>query len=307
MLRRASLLLLALAACLPAPPSSPPRARKPEPDQVVFGGERPVKLFVPTTYDHGSPATLVLLLHGLSATGWLQAAYFGLDVFAEEEGALLLAPDGTPMPRNAGFATEGAQFWNGTDACCDFAKTGVDDVAYLTGLVREVVAEYNVDEDRVFVVGHSNGGFMGYRLACEHPELFAGIVSVAGATFDDPAKCAPARPIHVAQIHGTLDDVVFYEGEEFDGYTYPSATKTAAMWGTYNGCTGHLGVAGPAFEIETTTDGPETSVRAVSGCPAAGSAELWTMEGAGHIPTFGADFRRQLAGWFARHPRSPVP
>lgn len=299
-------MLALVAGCAAATAPGPTREPKPPPDQTVFGGARPVELLVPSTYDHAQPTTLVLVLHGLGAEGWLQAAFFGLDRLAEEEGALVLAPTGTPMPNDQWLANEGAPFWNATDVCCDFAQTGVDDAGYLAGLVRDVIAEYNVDEGRVFVVGHSNGGFMAYRLACEHAELFAGVVSVAGATFDDPTRCAPSRPVSVLQIHGTEDDIIYFEGEEIGGYVYPSATKTVESWGGYDGCTGPLGPAGAAFEIELTNDGPETTARRFTGCPERVDAELWAMTGEGHVPAFGFEFRRELAGWFASHARVPA-
>ena len=64
----------------------------------------------------------------------------------------------------------------------------------------------NVDPYRIYVAGHSNGGFMSYRLACTHADRIAAIVSLAGATFDTPADCSPTEPVAVLQIHGTADD-----------------------------------------------------------------------------------------------------
>ena len=64
-------------------------------------------------------------------------------------------------------------------------------VAYLRAIIRDVMARYPVDRRRVFVVGHSNGGFMAYRMACEASDLVTGVVSLAGATWKDPARCRP--------------------------------------------------------------------------------------------------------------------
>lgn len=297
-MKRALVALALLAACSPPPVEETPDAGtplKPAPDTTVFGGDRPTTLLVPSTYDHATPTPLVLMLHGLGGAGWFQLAYFGMDRIAEDYGVLVLSPDGNAGPNGS--------FWNGTDACCDWERTGVDDVAYLTGLIRDAVAEYNVDERRIYVVGHSNGGFMTYRLACDHPELFAGVVSLAGAMWNDPARCPGGTALSVVQIHGTADDIVFYEGETVAGVTYPSAQRTIQMWGQKDGCTGALGDEEPGIDIDGATNGAETGVRRTAGCPDGVDVELWTVHGGLHVPGLNANFRNVLWQWLAAHPK----
>jgi membrane protein implicated in regulation of membrane protease activity len=57
----------------------------------------------------------------------------------------------------------------------------VDDSTYLHRLLDAVKSAYRVDPTRVYFVGHSNGGFMAYRMACEHATEITAIVSLAGA------------------------------------------------------------------------------------------------------------------------------
>ena len=106
-----------------------------------------------------------------------------LTAAASSAGFLMIAPAGTAD-------SSGSHFWNATDACCNFENSQVDDVAYLDGLITEISAAYNVDPKRIYVVGHSNGGFMAYRMACAKADRIAAVVSVAGATFATPASCA---------------------------------------------------------------------------------------------------------------------
>jgi pimeloyl-ACP methyl ester carboxylesterase len=75
----------------------------------------------------------------------------------------------------------GHRFWSATDACCNLDGLAVDDVAYLRAVIRDVSARHAVDPRRVFIVGHSNGGFMAHRMACEASDLVAAVVSLAGA------------------------------------------------------------------------------------------------------------------------------
>ena len=119
---------------------------------------------------------------------------------AEARGFLYCYPDGT-------IDRWGNRFWNATDACCDFGNTGVDDAGYLRALIEEIARRFAVDRKRIYLVGHSNGGFMAYRMACQSADLIAGIASLAGTTFLDPSRCAPSEPVNILHIHGTADDI----------------------------------------------------------------------------------------------------
>ena len=59
-------------------------------------------------------------------------------------------------------------------------------------ILADVKAKYNVDPKRVFVIGHSNGGFMSHRLACDRASDVAAIVSLAGATWLEWDRLRPA-------------------------------------------------------------------------------------------------------------------
>ena len=83
--------------------------------------------------------------------------------------------------------------------------------------MAKVQARYPVDSRRVFVLGHSNGGYMSHRMACDHADLIAGIVSLAGAAYDDPPagelplpRCRPSEPVAVLEVHGMADGTVRY-------------------------------------------------------------------------------------------------
>src|SRR5262249_57996546 len=88
-------------------------------------------------------------------------SYLKLTPLSDARGFLYAYPDGT-------VDALGLRFWNATDACCDTGNTMVDDSGYLSGLIVQIEARYTVDPKRVFVVGHSNGGVIGDRLACGH-------------------------------------------------------------------------------------------------------------------------------------------
>ncbi|MHB8872226.1 MAG: CE1 family esterase [Myxococcaceae bacterium] len=262
---------------------------------LVFGGARPVTLQVPKDDDPSCPLPLVVLLHGYGANGELQEAYFGLDRLVDGRRVLLAAPDGTQD-------SAGRQFWNATDACCNFDSSQVDDVAYLRGLIAEIGAAHAIDRRRVYVIGHSNGGFMAYRLACEHPEDFAAIVSLAGATFADSARCAPASPVSVLQIHGEADAVVLYDGGSGvvgrGGPAYPGAVRTTGIWAKYQGCSPETA---PGESIDL--GGDPAVVSRHTGCPPGVGVELWTLPGGSHTPSLSGSFTTNVWRWLEQHPK----
>ena len=99
--------------------------------------------------------------------------------------------------------------WNAGGCCGATTAAGIDDTTFLTALVEQLRARPDVDPERVFVVGESNGGMMAYRLLCASAGLLAGAASVEGTSV---AGCQPSEPIDLLHIHGTADQVVPYGG-----------------------------------------------------------------------------------------------
>ena len=257
--------------------------------------DRPFDVFVPASYDEANPMPLLVLLHGYTASGDIQEAYFQFEPLAEERGFLYVHPDGTTNP-------VGAQFWNATEACCGFAST-VDDSAYLEALIEKVQDDYNVDPRRIYFVGHSNGGFMSYRMACDLSDTVAAVASLAGATFIDPADCGADEPVSVVQIHGTADATIAYEGDSILGRAYPAATATAATWAELNGCTTDTEVTSNAFDLVVDLDGAETSRTTYTDCPDGIGVELWTITDGNHVPARTPDLATSIIDFLFAHPK----
>jgi polyhydroxybutyrate depolymerase len=256
---------------------------------VTFGGDRPTDLKIPPDFDAGRDYPLVVALHGYSANGFVQAAYFGLTNLVADNEILLLAPDGT-------LDSSGKLFWNADPACCDFDGKNPDDVGYIGRLIEDVSAAYPVDKQRVYLVGHSNGGFMAYRMACERADLIAGIAGLAGAAASVPSSCTPSRSVNVLHIHGTADTTVPYA----PGGLGVGAEQSVAQWAAHDGC-GVTLTAGAQLDIETIP-GSETQTLTAA-CPATVAVELWKVEGAGHVPSWGPAFTPTLWKWLEDHPR----
>ena len=280
----ALLLLPCLAACGSTPHAPATPSGSPGPTVTVNLGDRPFKLHVPKRYDRATRMPLVVLLHGYSSSADTAEGYLHLTAESERRGFLYAMPDGTKDPR-------GNRFWNATEACCDFSGTGVDDSGYLHRLLDAVKASYSVDAGRVYFIGHSNGGFMAYRMACEHAVEVTAIVSLAGAAPDDPARCTPGRPVSVLQIHGTADRTIYFEGGTNNGQPYPSAAGSLALWRRLDGCADRPTTSAAPMDLESGLAGPETTVTTyLTGCRADTRVELWSIADGGHVPSLTTTF-----------------
>ncbi|MBC03389.1 MAG: hypothetical protein CMJ34_08830 [Phycisphaerae bacterium] len=269
-------------------------------DTVQIASERGnVPLHLPSSIEPGEPLPLVVSLHGYTGNNNEHENYFNLRSRIDEERFMLCVPNGL---RNS----DGDRYWNATDFCCDFEGQAPDDSGYLRGLIEQVIEERDVDLDSIHVVGHSNGGFMSYRMACDHSDLIASIASLAGATFDNPSNCTPDQPVHVLQIHGTADDVIRYDGSCIIPFffCYPGAEESISIWSQYNQCDGGFEDGG-SLDLDGSISGAETTRTLMTeGCPDQGSVELWAINGGSHGPSFNGNFRRELVDWLLEHRRS---
>ena len=280
-------------------PSSGPPVETPPPTPAAVAlvtAARPFTVHAPPGHDPATPAPLLILLHGFGVTGELEERYLRLTEATDAHGMLFVAPDGTASPR-------GARFWNATDACCG-AASGVDDVGYLRAVIAEVKTRYAVDPRRVFLVGHSNGGFMSYRMACDDAGEIAAIVSIAGATFADAARCRPSAPVAVLEVHGTSDHTIAYRGGRVTTRSpdYPSAARTVSTWARYDGCRLDAPVEERARRRIVSRLAPPT-VRSYGRCRDDAAVELWTQPHAPHIPEFAPAFRDEVVAFLLAHPK----
>jgi len=258
--------------------------------------DRPYELRVPSSYDVNTPTPLIVVLHGFTGDGAGILSYFRLAGAAERHGFLVAYPDGS-------LDSMGRRHWNGTDACCAFTFVQTDDVAYLSALIDDVEANYNVDPRQIFVIGYSNGGYMSHRMACDRSNRVAAIVSLAGASWNDPNQCQTQDPVSVLQVHGDLDGTVLFDGGFSGGVPYPSAIDTVSDWADRNGCTGTLVDSGMNINLDQTIAGDESRVQRFTNCPASGEVELWTILGGDHGPDFDDSWPDFFWAFLSSHPK----
>ena len=256
---------------------------------------RPAMLYVPPSRPAGLPTALVVVLHGYTGQAAGAVDFFGLRTLADQRGFVILAPQGTTD-------TEGNTFWNASAACCNFHGSNVDDSGYLSRLVAKAVATQGLDPARVYMVGHSNGGFMTHTFACEHADQVAAVASLAGALDTEP-HCTPSVPVSVLQVHGTADDTISYAGGEIAGRPYTSAAKTVALWREVDHCSGDAR-PGDRLDADAAVAGEDLRQTTWTGCRTGAEVSLWTITGGTHVPTLTPAFTVALFDWLEAHQRT---
>jgi len=201
--------------------------------------DRSYEFYVPNSYDSETETPLVVMLHGKTQTGSAMAQSTTMRRVADEHGFLLLYPDGIQNQWN--YVLDVPFYYSESET------QRLDDLAFLQAIIDELDADYNIDRNRMYVAGLSNGGFMTHRLACTGSDTFAAFASVAATAFTGlETLCEGANPIPFMLIHGTQDTIVPWNGHvmgEADGfpiYSNAPAIGTAGFWNDFNQCEGEI-------------------------------------------------------------------
>ena len=219
-------------------------------------------------------APLLLVLHGSLMNGPQMRSMLGprLERLARAQGAIVVYPSGVEGHFNEGrlMATTSARTLN------------IDDVGFIRAIVDALASEHQIDRQRVYAFGYSNGGAMVLRLAAEAPELVAGVIASCAQvpTPDNMDWKTQDGRTAVVLLAGTEDAIVPYDGGRVTIFglgnrgTVLSAPASARWFAQRNGLDGE-----PA--TDTIRRIGDTPVRQQDwGAPA--RVRLVTMQGSGH-------------------------
>ena len=191
---------------------------------------------------------LVVALHG-----------YGGDVgqFREESGLWALIEQGFAVLFVQGLLDDReVTHWN-----ANLNLTQRDDVSGLVGVIRQVQQRFGYDRARTYLVGYSNGGFMGYTLACETEGVLAGVVAVnATMSGRDWRNCANRGGVPVMQWTGLNDTVVPPDGsmDDADGWGgAPAVRSVVQSWADAAGAVTQTQVAHSPTILETRYETPD--------------------------------------------------
>ena len=207
--------------------------------------EMPYCTYVSSRVSSDEPAPLIIALHGMGAPPDIMCNSATIDL-AEEGGYILAAPMGYnttgwygfpfgrgpsrgaargngpgrgTAPANGpgsgavpgGRAGGGRGMFGGGDAPENLAELSEQDVLNVLEIMQD---EYKIDEDRIYVTGHSMGGAGTLFMAAEHSDIWAAAAPVAPAAFassedrDAIVKKIAAGDLPIMVVHGDADAVV---------------------------------------------------------------------------------------------------
>ncbi|GAB3039167.1 CE1 family esterase [Bowmanella dokdonensis] len=221
-------------------------------------------------------APILIGLHGAPGSPNELNAYLHVTDMAASEGYLVALPFGAG---NWGWSSQ-------------IENDGIlsKDSQFMQALVDDLVEKHQGDRSRVFVLGYSAGGFMAYQLACEIPEQFAGLISIAGQIRGTIENCQPATGVAIHHIHGLSDLDVPFEGRA-DGIA--SVQETMTHFAQINRCANNTE---DWQEAGLTTDNKAANTAAYQGC--LNQLKLTTIERTGHRPAFEMTVLHNLIGAF---------
>lgn len=160
-----------------------------------------------------SPSALpvVIFLHGSGQSGAEELERTGWTALAEREGFLAIAPNGLPAePDEPADFWRNPRLWNSGQHPSDRPRSQIDDLAFFDALLDDIARRWPVDQSRIYVTGHSNGGAMAFRLAAERADRIAAIAPVSGLCWLPDPK--PARLVPTLMIVGTRDPLMPIDG-----------------------------------------------------------------------------------------------
>lgn len=172
---------------------------------VVLGGaSRGYTVYVPKSYK-GVAVPMVMFFHGGLGNMDTASRWYGWEEKAEKEGFIAVFINGASKWPSGKFAT-----WNAGNCCAYSRDNNINDVGVVKATISALESKYNINKQKIFATGFSNGGMFSYRLACDMTSTFRAIGAVSGT--DNYDSCNPSKPISIIHIHALDDDHVLYNG-----------------------------------------------------------------------------------------------
>ncbi|MBD3322870.1 MAG: hypothetical protein GF350_17355, partial [Chitinivibrionales bacterium] len=150
--------------------------------------DRRFVIHTPPSYDGTIRVPLVLDFHGYGGSPISQKGLSGFLGKSDEEGFIVVWPEGYESS------------WNAGPACCGGAVTdSIDDIGFILQIVEFMKLGYEIDTTRIYATGHSNGSAICQRLANDASGVFA---AVAGFALMLIVPVQVEYPVAVINFHG---------------------------------------------------------------------------------------------------------
>ena len=241
------------------------------------GQTREYILYVPKSYDRAKPTPLVISIHGAANWPSFQMNLSQWNRLADEHGFIVVYPAG----EGGGPKT---WFLRG-----ERTPSRMPDVIFVSELMDELQASYNIDPARIYANGLSNGGGVTFALSCTLSHRIAAFGPVAAAVTKPLDWCADARPAPMIAFHGTGDRFTPYEGAKVwvAPGPFPSIPEWTASWARRNRCAPN--------PVESAAAADVTRLQ-YTDCADEAAVVLYTIKGGGHTWPGGTPMPEWLVG-----------
>lgn len=122
---------------------------------------------------------LVLNIHGYNMDAATQQSYTQMDKVSDREKFIVVYPNAINKS------------WD---------MSGANDFTFLMAIIDTIDKKYQIDRDRIYSCGFSQGGFMTFQLGCRYSEVFAAIAPTSG---NMSGNCTLKRPMSMRLTFGT--------------------------------------------------------------------------------------------------------
>ena len=183
---------------------------------IVNIDEKTREYYLSLPKDTSKPIPLIINFHGFRSNAIDQKGFSQMDDYAHQNGVGVIYPEGFKKSWNVGKAIPNNE----------------NDIGFINALIDSVSSNYNIDSNRIYACGFSNGGTFSYELMCGLSNKIAAFGSVGGNfSINENRLCNIDREIPLIHIHGTKDRLQNYNNSDVD---FLSTIESVNYWVKYN-------------------------------------------------------------------------
>ena len=184
--------------------------------EIINFDEKIREYYVSLPEDTSKPFPMIINFHGFLSHAMDQQGFSQMDNYAHQNGIGVIYPEGIKKSWNLGKAILNDE----------------NDIGFVNALIDSVSLKYNIDSNRIYACGFSNGGTFSYELICGLSNKIAAFGSVGGNfSINENRLCNINREIRLIHIHGTRDRLQKYNHSDED---FLSTIESVNYWAKYN-------------------------------------------------------------------------
>jgi len=239
-------------------------------------------LYVPDRV-RASSVPLVVVFHGAGGDGRAYLEKDGWLAQSEHAGFAVAAPDGLPaLPAQPASFRLNPRLWNSGQLKPTTLRGRIDDMAFVTAMLDDIVNRVHIDANRVFATGHSNGAGMTFMVGAKLSKRFAALATVMGQ--NSTTNPQPERALPTLVLLGTNDPLNPMEGGTrelpWGRSTIPPPMQGIDAWSQGLGC---------AAAAQLERDDDMVQVKRYGACRDGATVAVWLIKGQGHAWPGGQD------------------